>query len=302
MPTISVRHLTKQFGAVRAVDDLTIDIPPGRVTGFLGPNGAGKTTTLRSILGLVKPTSGTALVDGRPYAALANPRRTVGAVLESTGAHPGRTARAHLEILAGASRIERGRVSEVLETVGLADSADRRVGTFSMGMRQRLGLAGAMLGDPAVLLLDEPANGLDPEGIAWLRTLLRGLAAEGRTVLISSHLLSEVARTVDDVVIISTGRLRFAGPLGELGESGVSVRSTHDDRLLTALVGRGFDAAADGESGLQVRGASPEDIGRVAAVEGIALTALSDARPSLEAAFLLLTRPAGDAEPASATN
>ncbi len=289
MAQISVRHLTKRFGSVHAVEDLSFNVAPGHVTGFLGPNGAGKTTTLRAVLGLVRPTSGEALIDGRRYDQLAQPRRVVGAVLESTGAHPGRTARAHLHVLATATAVPLDRVDEVLKLVGLTRDAERHVGGYSLGMRQRLGLAGALLGDPEVLLLDEPANGLDPEGIAWLRGLLRGFAASGRTVLISSHLLSEVAQTVDQVVIISDGRLKFAGRLGELGEATVSVRTEEIERLRASLGARGFEVLPTGEGGLEVRGATAEEIGRLASDEGIALLSLGDARPSLEAAFLRLT-------------
>jgi ABC-2 type transport system ATP-binding protein len=216
---VAVRHLSKRFGSVQAVDNLTFAVPAGRITGFLGPNGAGKTTTLRVLVGLVRPGGGEALIGDRAYGELPEPRRAVGAVLEATGAHPGRTARDHLRVLAGATGVRAGRIDEVLELVDLSDAAGRRVGGFSLGMRQRLGLAGALLGDPEVLLLDEPANGLDPEGIAWLRGLLRRFAAEGRTVLISSHVLSEIAQTVDRVVIIGDGRLRFEGDLDEIGPS-----------------------------------------------------------------------------------
>jgi ABC-2 type transport system ATP-binding protein len=215
---ISVRGLTKMFGDIRAVDGLTFEVPVGRVTGFLGPNGAGKTTTLRMLLGLVRPTGGTTLIGGRQYAELAGPRRIVGAVLEATGFHPGRTGRNHLRISAHASGIDAGRVGEVLDLVGLSRDADRRVGGYSLGMRQRLGLAAALLGDPQVLILDEPGNGLDPAGMAWLRGLLRDLAARGHTVLVSSHVLAEIAQTVDQIVIISVGRLRYAGTLDQLGE------------------------------------------------------------------------------------
>jgi ABC-2 type transport system ATP-binding protein len=219
MTAISVRGLTKRFGRVEAVQDLTFGVPSGQITGFLGPNGAGKTTTLRMLLGLIRPTSGAALIDGRRYGELVRPRRVVGAVLEATGAHPGRTGHAHLRILAQVTGVPGDRVDAVLDQVGLASAAAaRRVGGYSLGMKQRLGLAAALLGDPRVLVLDEPANGLDPAGMAWLRGLLRDLAAEGRTVLISSHVLSEVAQTVDQVVIINAGRLRFAGPLRELGD------------------------------------------------------------------------------------
>jgi ABC-2 type transport system ATP-binding protein len=213
---ITVTGLTKRYGPVTAVDGLTFTVEPGQVTGFLGPNGAGKTTTLRMLLGLVSPTAGSALIGGRRYADLRAPRQAVGAVLEATGFHPGRTGRDHLRVLAEASGIPAARVAAALGRVGLDDAADRRVRGYSLGMRQRLGLAAALLGDPRVLVLDEPANGLDPAGMAELRDVLRGLAAGGRTILMSSHVLSEVAQTVDRVIIITSGTLRFAGPLGEL--------------------------------------------------------------------------------------
>jgi ABC-2 type transport system ATP-binding protein len=219
MSEIVFEALSKRFGAVRAVDRLSFEAVGGRVTGFLGPNGAGKTTTLRALLGLVRPTSGRALIGGRPYAAIDRPWRTVGAVLDAASANPGRTGRDHLRVVATAAQLPSGRVDETLDRVGLADAAGRRVGGYSTGMRQRLSLAAALLGDPGVLVLDEPANGLDPEGIAWLRNLLRGLAAEGRTVLVSSHVLSEVEQTVDEVVIVSEGTLRYAGPLAALGDA-----------------------------------------------------------------------------------
>ena len=217
MTDIALEGLTKRFGAVTAVDDLTLHVRPGSVTGFLGPNGAGKTTTMRMALGLIAPTAGRALIGGRPYAELPTPRRTVGAVLGPDGFHPGRSARNHLWVIALGAGLPLARVDEVLELVELTAAADRRVGGYSLGMRQRLGLATALLGDPAVLIADEPANGLDPEGIAWLRGFLRGFADEGRTVLVSSHLLAEVARTADRIVVISEGRLRFDGDLTELG-------------------------------------------------------------------------------------
>ncbi|MBO2454005.1 ABC transporter ATP-binding protein [Actinomadura barringtoniae] len=219
MTGVSVRGLTKDFGSsVRAVDALTFTVAPGRVTGFLGPNGAGKTTTLRMMVGLIRPTAGEALINGRTYGQLARPRRVVGALLEATGAHPGRRGRDHLRLLAQVTGMPARRVDEALDQVGLTDAAGRRVGGYSLGMRQRLGLGAALLGDPEILLLDEPANGLDPAGIAWLRSLLRDLAAEGRAVLISSHVLSEVAQTADDVVIVNEGQLRHAGPLAELDD------------------------------------------------------------------------------------
>ncbi|MFB9238640.1 ABC transporter ATP-binding protein [Plantactinospora siamensis] len=219
MADLSVRGLTKHFGAVHAVSELSFEAPAGVITGFLGPNGAGKTTTLRMALGLVTPTAGTALIGGRRYADLPHPRRTVGAVLEATGLHPGRTGRDHLRILAGPARAASSRIDEVIDLVQLSESADRRIRGYSLGMRQRLGLAGALLGDPEVLILDEPANGLDPAGMAWLRGLLRELSGRGRAIVVSSHVLSEVAQTVDQVVIVDRGRLRYAGSLDGLGDS-----------------------------------------------------------------------------------
>jgi len=216
---IVVDGLTKQFRLVRAVDDLSFTVRPGRVTGFLGPNGAGKTTTLRMILGLVRPTAGTATIGGRRYADLAEPVRTVGAVLEASSFHRGRTGRNHLRVMCDAAGIPVSRADEVLEQVGLTAAARRKVRGYSLGMKQRLGIAAALLGDPQALILDEPANGLDPEGIAWLRGFLRYLAGEGRTVLLSSHVLAEVQQTVDDVVIVARGRLVLACPLTELDAS-----------------------------------------------------------------------------------
>jgi ABC-2 type transport system ATP-binding protein len=223
--TIAVRGLTKRYGPVTAVDALTFGVASGQVTAFLGPNGAGKTTTLRMLLGLVTPTEGEALINGRRYADLEHPRRTVGAVLETTGFHPGRTGRDHLRVIAQGAGLDGGRVDAALERVGLADAAGRRVRGYSLGMRQRLGLAAALLGDPRVLILDEPANGLDPAGMAELRELLRGLAAEGRTILMSSHVLSEVAQTVDRVIIIARGALQHAGPLAGLTAQGETLEA-----------------------------------------------------------------------------
>jgi len=225
MSEVEVRGLTKTFGRVTAVRGMSFTAPAGKVTGFLGPNGSGKTTTLRVVLGLVRPDAGTALIGGVRYGRLARPRRAVGALLEASGFHPGRRARDHLLVLADAAGIPGTRADEVLGQVGLADAAGRRVREFSLGMRQRLGLAGALLGDPQVLLLDEPANGLDPAGIAWLRGLLRGLADEGRTVIVASHVLSEIAQTADHVVIVSAGQVRFTGPLGDIGATGNALES-----------------------------------------------------------------------------
>ena len=235
MTEIEVRGLTKTFGAATAVRDMSFTAPAGLVTGFLGPNGSGKTTTLRAALGLIRPTAGEALIGGVPYRHLAQPRRRVGALLETSGFHPGRRARNHLAVLAASCGVPGRRVDEVLGLVDLASAADRRVREFSLGMRQRLGLAAALLGDPQVLLLDEPANGLDPAGIAWLRGLLRGLAGEGRTVVVASHVLGEVAQTADHVVIVNAGELRFSGPLHELGRSGRALESAF--LRLTAVPG-----------------------------------------------------------------
>jgi ABC-2 type transport system ATP-binding protein len=219
MSTISFRKLTKRYGPVLAVDDLSFDVRPGTVTGFLGPNGSGKTTTLRILLGLAAPTSGTATIGGLAYQQLPDPVRQVGAALDSNTFHPGRSAAAHLRVLTTAAGLPRRRVDEVLGLVGLADVAGRKVGGFSLGMRQRLALATALLGDPEVLVLDEPANGLDPGGTAWLRATLRDLAREGRTIVVASHVLGEVTLTADHVVIVSAGELRFAGPLSEIGDT-----------------------------------------------------------------------------------
>jgi len=235
MVEVEVRGLTKTFGRVTAMHGMSFTAPAGKVTGFLGPNGSGKTTTLRVVLGLVRPDTGAALIGGVPYGRLARPRRTVGALLEASGFHPGRRARDHLLVLADAAGVAGTRVDEVLGQVGLAAAADRRVREFSLGMRQRLGLAGALLGDPQVLLLDEPANGLDPAGIAWLRGLLRGLADDGRTVIVASHVLSEIAQTADHVVIVSDGQVRFAGALGDIGASGNALESAF--LKLTATAG-----------------------------------------------------------------
>ncbi|MBO2453206.1 ATP-binding cassette domain-containing protein [Actinomadura barringtoniae] len=215
---LEVREVTKTYGRTTAVDELSVTIHPGRVTGFLGPNGAGKTTTMRLLLGLERPDAGKALVNGRPYRALARPLHEVGALLDAGAVHPGRTARAHLGWLAAAADLKGTRISQVLELTGLTAVAGRRVGGFSLGMRQRLGLAAALLADPRILILDEPVNGLDPEGVRWIRDLLRGLAAEGRTVLVSSHLISEMALTADHLVVIGRGRLLADTPLTALGD------------------------------------------------------------------------------------
>jgi ABC-2 type transport system ATP-binding protein len=286
---ISVRGLSKRFGSVHAVDNLSFDVPAGQVTGFLGPNGSGKTTTLRILLGLVSPTAGEALIDGQRYADLPHPRRVVGAALEVAGFYGERSGRDQLRISALSAGVSRSRVDDVLAQVELTSDAGRHVGGYSLGMRQRLALAGALLGQPEILVLDEPANGLDPRGVAWLRGLLRALAAEGRSVFVSSHMLSEVAGTVDHVVIISTGKLRFSGPLRALAGPAVVVRAVDARRLHAILVEHGFAVDITDSSTLEVQGAPAAEIGRLAEQAGIALSALNDAGPSLEAAFLRLT-------------
>lgn len=289
--TLVLEGLTKRFGSTVAVDGLTARVRPGAVTGFLGPNGSGKTTTLRMLLGLVRPTAGTATFDGRRYDELADPTREVGTLLEATGFHPGRTARDHLRVLATAARLPAGRPGEVLGVVGLADAADRKVGTFSLGMRQRLGLAAALLGDPPVLVLDEPANGLDPAGTRWLRGLLRGLAEEGRTVLVSSHVLPEVDQTADDVLVIAAGRLVRSGPLAALraeGGGGTRVRTPEAERLAAALHQAGLTGRYTGPEELLVQ-AAPGQVGEVAAAHGVVLHRLAEVEGGLEDMFLRLT-------------
>jgi ABC-2 type transport system ATP-binding protein len=297
MAAISVQGLTKRFGDVLAVDRLSFEVGPGTVTGFLGPNGAGKTTTLRMLLGLVAPTSGTATIDGRPYRELADPLRRVGAVLEAGGFHPGRSARDHLRVLAKAAGLPAGRVGEVLEQVGLAAAGRRRVGGFSLGMRQRLGLAAALLGDPEVLVLDEPANGLDPEGVHWLRGLVRGLADQGRTVLVSSHLLAEVAQTIDRVVIIDRGRLVAQSTLADLtagADRTVRVRTPQPEALRDLLVARGATVTLDGPDRLVAGGVTAEQVGQAAVAGGVVLHEMRFERSNLEDVFLELTGGTGD--------
>jgi ABC-2 type transport system ATP-binding protein len=291
---LEVDSLTKRYGPMLAVDGLSFRATPARVLGFLGPNGAGKTTTLRTLLGLTLPSAGSATVEGHPYRELRDPLATVGAVLEGPQFHPGRTGRNHLRVLAAAAGLPASRVGEVLRLVELDGAGDRRVKGYSLGMRQRLSLAGALLGDPRALVLDEPANGLDPQGIRWLRDFLRGRAAEGRTVLISSHVLAEVAQTVDEVVVISRGRLVAEGSLEELtrgAEAPVWVRSPESERLRAALGAKGVAADGGGPSPdwLMVRDASLETVGTVAAEHGIPVFELYRPRQSLEDVFLELT-------------
>src|SRR3954451_19606996 len=287
---IDVTGLTKHYGEIAAVQDLSFSVRHGTVTGFLGPNGAGKTTTLKMILGLAAPSAGTARVMGEPYVALEEPTRRVGAVLESTGFHPGRRGRDHLRVLAAASRLPESRVDAVLAEVGLTDAGGRRVKGYSLGMRQRLGLASAMLGEPDVLVLDEPANGLDPEGVQWLRRFLRGFAADGGTVLVSSHQLAEMAQTIDDVVIVSNGRLVLGSPLSELAlPDSVRVRTPQPDVLMGALRREGISVESiDGET-LVALGATSEAIGLAAAAAGVAIYEMTPERVALEDLFLGLT-------------
>jgi ABC-2 type transport system ATP-binding protein len=291
MAVIEIHEMTKRFGAVTAVDRLSFTVGGRTVTGFLGANGAGKTTTMRMLLGLVTPTSGTATINGRSYRDLPDRRRLVGATLEATSFHPGRTARNHLRVRAVAGRIGTHRVSEVLELVGLAEAADRRIGGFSLGMRQRLGLASALLGDPEVLILDEPANGLDPEGVRWLRGLLRDLAASGRTVFVSSHALGEISQTADRVVVIDHGRLVTHAPLDELlgdQREAVRIRTTQPERLRQALLAHGAQPTVDGDR-MEVTGLSAEQIGVLAAELSIPLSECVTVTPDLEQVFLSLT-------------
>jgi ABC-2 type transport system ATP-binding protein len=288
---IEVDGLTKRFGRTLAVDDLSFSVAPGTVTGFLGPNGAGKSTTLRSILGLVRPDSGQTTVLGKPYAALERPLERVGAVLETFDAHPGRSGWNHLRVLASAAGLPRSRVDEVLELVELTGEAKRRAKGYSLGMRQRLGLAAALLGDPEVLVLDEPANGLDPQGIRWLRDLLRAQARGGRTVLVSSHVLAEVAQTVDEVVIIHRGKLIRQAAMSDvegMAAGSTVVRSPEVGRLAALLAGAGAEVRSLEDGGLEVSAPSAW-VGEIAAANGVVLHELTSARATLEEVFLLLT-------------
>ena len=291
---IQVTGLTKRFGSATAVEDLTFSVTRGRVTGFLGPNGAGKTTTLRVLLGLAAPTAGTATVLGRPYAELEAPATRVGAVLESTGFHPGRRGRDHLRVLAAMAGVDDSRVDEALEEVGLGAAGQQRLRSYSLGMRQRLGLAGALLGRPEVLILDEPTNGLDPEGVQWLRGFLRDFAARGGSVLVSSHLLAEVSQTVDEVVIIARGRLVEQLSLGELARgSGVRVRTPQADILLAALAGAGIRAESADTDAVVAFETTNEAVGKTAAAAGAVIYEMSTERFDLEELFLGLTTAKG---------
>ncbi|XVQ85733.1 ABC transporter ATP-binding protein [Microbispora siamensis] len=292
---IEVRELTKRFGRTVAVDGLTFHVKPGRVTGFLGPNGAGKSTTMRVILGLDRPASGEALVGGHRYDRLRHPMREVGALLDAGAVQGGRTPLGHLSWMARANRIGRDRVVSVIEQVGLAGVARKRIGGFSLGMRQRLGIAAALLGDPAVLLLDEPVNGLDPDGVRWIRELLRGLAAEGRTVLLASHLMSEMELTADHLVIIGRGRLIADTPMRELtAVRDVFVRSSRAGDLAAALSAAGGTVTAEDGGGLSVRGLDPAEIGDLAARHAIPLHEVTPRGASLEETYMRLTAEGAD--------
>jgi ABC-2 type transport system ATP-binding protein len=290
---IEADNLTKTYGRRRAVDRLSFHIEPGRVTGFLGPNGAGKTTTIRLILGLDAPTSGRVLVAGQPYRALRRPLRQVGVLLDANAVHGGRRARDHLGWLARTNDISRARIGEVLRLTGLAEAAHRRVGGFSLGMKQRLGIAAALLGDPGILILDEPVNGLDPDGVHWIRGLMRSLAAEGRTVLISSHLMSEMQLTADHLLILGRGRLLSDSGMAELVRAGadgeVLVRTAHRTPLAGLLTGRGARVTTPDGCHLTVAGLEPATIAAVAAEHGIALVELTPRAPSLEDVFRRIT-------------
>ncbi|MEU4529462.1 ATP-binding cassette domain-containing protein [Micromonospora ureilytica] len=291
---IVVSGLTKQYKNVRAVNNLSFTVAPGRVTGFLGPNGAGKTTTLRMLLNLVTPTAGTATISGQRYADLATPLRQVGAVLEASSAHKGRTGINHLRVICAAAGLPKQRADEALALVGLTPAAKRKFKGYSLGMKQRLGIAAAMLGDPRVLILDEPANGLDPEGIRWMRGFLKNLAHEGRTVLVSSHLLSEMQLLADDVVIIAAGQLIRQGPveqvLGSMAQGArVRVRTPQADVLTAALKAQSATIETDEQGVLLVGGVDAPTIGRSALAAGVELHELTTERPDLERVFLELT-------------
>jgi ABC-2 type transport system ATP-binding protein len=286
---ITVSGLTKQYGGRVVVDDVSFALEPGTVTGFLGPNGAGKTTTMRMITGLVPPSAGSALVDGRPYVDLPNPGAVMGTLLDASAVHPGRSGRTHLRLLADTIGVPATRVDEVLSLVGLSDAARRRIGGYSLGMRQRLGIAGALLADPPVLMFDEPANGLDPEGIRWMRDLLRGHAARGGTVLLSSHLLGEVQHTVDRLLVIGAGRIVADGSVTELlGSDGTVVRAADPAALARDLVAAGL-AVEPGTDGALLVSGDPARVGAVAAAGGHALIDLRPQEHGLEDLFFQLT-------------
>ena len=295
---IEATGLSKRYGTKLAVDDLSFVVRPGVVTGFLGPNGAGKSTTMRMIIGLDAPTSGRVTVNGRPYAQHARPLREVGALLEARAVHTGRSARNHLRVMAATAGISKARVDEVIDMVGLGEVADRRVGTFSLGMGQRLGVASALLADPQTLILDEPVNGLDPDGIRWIRTLLRGLADEGRTVFLSSHLMSEMALTADHVIVVGQGRLLRDQPMAEFiaAASGVTVRvrSPQLAELRDRLRSTGATVRDDGTDAIEVDGLTSDQVGTVAGEQHLTLWELSSRGASLEEAYMALTEQSRD--------
>ncbi|MFC9125325.1 ABC transporter ATP-binding protein [Streptomyces sp. NPDC057099] len=293
MTSIDVQSLTKEFGTKRAVDDLTFRVLPGRVTGFLGPNGAGKSTTMRLVLGLDRPTAGSATIEGRAYPTLREPLRHVGALLDAQAAHGSRTARDHLRVLAASNRIPDRRVDEMLEETGLASVARHRVRTYSLGMRQRLGIAAALLGDPEVVMLDEPSNGLDPEGIVWIRQLLRRLAGEGRTVLVSSHLMNETASFADHLVVLGRGRLLADTPMRDFIHARVRprvrIRTSDPVALKSALAGHGHEAEEHADGHWTVHHARVDDIGRIASAAGVPVLELAAEEGTLEQAYFDLT-------------
>ncbi|GAA3466337.1 ATP-binding cassette domain-containing protein [Nonomuraea roseola] len=290
---ISLKGLSKRYGDRMAVDELTLEVRPGAVTGFLGPNGAGKSTTMRMILGLDRPTAGTALIGGVPYHRIANPLRKVGALLDARALHPGRSGHAHLVAMALSNGIPRGRVAEVLETVGLGEAARKRAGTLSLGMSQRLGIACALLGDPEVVMFDEPVNGLDPDGVRWVRHLMRSLADEGRTVFVSSHLMSEMQLTADHLVVLGKGRLIMDAPLAEViarsSLTAVVVRTPHAADLAVRLRAGGVAVERAGENELVATGVAIERVGDLAHEAGIRLHELRTREASLEQAYQELT-------------
>ena len=291
VPAITVRNLTKRYRGLAAVDDLTFEVSTGTITGFLGPNGAGKTTTIRALMGLIRPDSGEALVGGAPYRQLVDPIRHVGVFIDGSGFNPAHTARAHLEILATQASVALDRVDYLLELVDLAHAADRRTGGFSLGMRQRLGLATALLGDPQLLILDEPSNGLDPAGIRWMRSFLKEYSTSGRTVFVSSHVLSEMTSLVDDVVVIKDGRLVTHTRADSLtGARAVLVRTPDSDTLTRALLAAGAAVERTGDSALRVGGMPMERVGETAKDTGVSIHELSALTHTLEDAFLELTQ------------
>jgi ABC-2 type transport system ATP-binding protein len=304
--SIDVRGVSKRYGDTIAVSDLSFTVQAGRVTGFVGPNGAGKSTTMRMILGLDRPDAGELLVNGRHYGELGNPLREVGALLDATAVHPGRRARNHLRWLAASNRLPDARVDEVLELVGLSSVAKKRVGGFSLGMSQRLGIAAALLGDPPVLMFDEPINGLDPEGIRWIRALLKSLADEGRTVFVSSHLMSELEGTADDLIVIGQGRLLAATRVDELvagmSDGRVLIRTPRPMHVTTVLARAGGTVASTDEGTLTVTGLDASRIADLAAEHGLPLHELTPQRANLEEAFIELTRDAVDYRGATETS